>query len=101
MIPVAFLPDAEADLLDIYFTIGQHNEPAAARQIDRIRMAVRRLGDFPYSAAERPEIAPGARGLVVGQYVALHRIRDDEVQIVRVMHMAQDAAKFTPDFDRN
>lgn len=98
MIPVTFLPGAEDDLLEIYVTIGMENEPAARRQVDRIRAAVRRLHDYPYSASPRPDVAPDARGIAIGHYVALHRVTTDDVQIVRIMHMAQDPSAFTSDF---
>ena len=72
---------ANRDLDDIWLQIALDNPSAADRLIDRIVM--RRLGPA------RPEIAPDARMLVVGDSLVLYRFRKDGVQIVRVVHGAR------------
>jgi toxin ParE1/3/4 len=53
-------------------------------------MAVTRLADFPESGRARPEIAAGARSIVVGRYPVLYRISGEHVDIVRVIHVARE-----------
>lgn len=87
---LAYLPAADADLIEIYITIALDDEAAADRLLDRIRAALLRLGDFPESGRARGEIAAGLRSVPIGRYVALYRIIGSEVQVVRVLHSARD-----------
>jgi toxin ParE1/3/4 len=86
---VVYLPQADRDLLEIFLAIAAENEPAAHRLIERLRAAIKRLRDFPFSAPERDDIGQGVRGLSMHGYVILHRVTD-EVQIVRILHAARD-----------
>ena len=86
---VVYLPQADRDLLEIFLAIAADNEPAAHRLIERLRTAIVRLRDFPFSAPERDDIGKGVRGLSVSGYVVLHRVAED-VQIVRIIHAARD-----------
>ncbi|BCG87471.1 hypothetical protein MesoLj113c_35810 [Mesorhizobium sp. 113-3-9] len=40
----------------------------------------------PFSGAPRDDIAPGIRHLVVGDYLTLYCVRDEAIEIVRVLH---------------
>jgi len=71
---IVYLPQADADLLEIFLTIAADNEPAAHRLIDRVRTAVLRLRDHPRSAAELEDVAGGVRGLSVAGYIVLYRV---------------------------
>ena len=86
---VVYLPQADADLLDIFLAVAVDNEPAAHRLIDRVRTAVMRLRDHPRSAPAREDIGNDVRGLSIAGYVVLYRVSDC-VQIVRVVHAARD-----------
>ncbi len=49
-----------------------------------------RSGGLPgWDQAARPEIAPDARMLIVGDYVVLYRVHDEDIAIVRVVHGAR------------
>lgn len=87
---LVYLPAADDDLLEIYLSIGVHNEDAAARLIDRIQTALLRLIDFPESAQSREDLGTGIRTMPISGYLAAHRVIGDEVQIVRVLHGARD-----------
>ncbi|TPG38680.1 type II toxin-antitoxin system RelE/ParE family toxin [Sphingomonas koreensis] len=91
---IVYLPRANDDLFEIFLNIAIENEPAANRLIDRLRVAILRLRDYPMSAPPRDDIAPGIRGLSVGGYVVLHRI-GDSVEIVRIIH----GARHLPEID--
>lgn len=95
---LVYLPAADDDLLDIYLTIGLHNEPAAAPLVDRIRTALLRLVDYPESAPAREDLGVGVRALGVVGYLAPYRLIGDEVPILRVLHSARDLSAFTADF---
>jgi toxin ParE1/3/4 len=41
---------------------------------------------YPCSGAQREDIAPGVRHLLVGEYLTLYRVHDDAIEIVRVLH---------------
>lgn len=82
-------PRAGADLDDIWLQVALDNVAAADRLIDRIVARCQALADNPHLGPARPEIAPEARMLVIGGYLALYRVRRADVQIVRVVHGAR------------
>lgn len=88
--PVIFTPAAEADLDDIYFTIGLDSESAADRLVEEIRSRTARLSLFPESGRARSEIADDVRSLTVRNYVVLYQVDEDAVTVVRVVHGARD-----------
>jgi toxin ParE1/3/4 len=95
---VTLTKQASADLDEIWLQIALDNMPAADRLIDRIVARCQTLSDHPYLGPARPEIAPDARMLVVGDYVALYRVTGPNVQIVRVVHGARQLeGLFDPD----
>jgi toxin ParE1/3/4 len=70
--------------------ISADSPRAAIANDERIRSAVNRLVDFPHSA--RPGRVEGTRELVVSKtsYVAIYRITDDLVFVLRVLHAARE-----------
>jgi toxin ParE1/3/4 len=61
--------------------------------VRRLVGAALRLSDFPERGRARPEIAEGARSLVVGQYLVLYRICENAAEIVRFIHGARDLSR--------
>ena len=82
-------PRARADLDDLWLHVALDNPAAADRLIDRIVSRCQALIDHPELGPSRPEIAPEARVLIVGDYLALYHIKDSKVEIVRVVHGAR------------
>jgi toxin ParE1/3/4 len=82
--------DALDDLVEIWSYIARDNEAAADSIVDRIHEICRLLSRSPFIGQAWPELAPGLRGFVVGNYVIFFRPSDDGVQIVRVVHGARD-----------
>ena len=76
-------------LEDIYERIAADNPAAAPRIIERIRIAVERLREFP--ALGRPGRVEGTRELVIAgtPYIVPYRVKGDSVQIITVLHSAQ------------
>jgi toxin ParE1/3/4 len=74
----------------IYAYIATENPKAAAQVFRRIRRAAGSLAQFPHSG--RLGQAETTRELVVTglPYVVVYRIRGNEVEVLRVFHMAMD-----------
>lgn len=81
---------AKQDIGDIWLGIAVHNRDAAERLVRRIDARIKSLADFPELGPERPEIAPGMRMLVEGNYLILYRIEPEQIVIVRIVHGARD-----------
>ena len=89
---VRFRPAAEADLDEIWLTVALNDIRAADRVIDAIRDRVLPLSEFPELGPQRPELAPGMRVLVEGNYLILYRIAEGAIDIVRVVHGSRELA---------
>ena len=76
-------------LEDIHEGIAAENPLAASRVIERIRIAVERLQEFPEIG--RPGRVPGTRELVIvgTPYIVPYRLKDGTVEIITVLHSAQ------------
>jgi len=85
-------PAAETDLIDIWLYIAADSQKAADKLLDAIGDRIAPLKDHPFLGAARPDIAPDARLLPVGNYVILYRVLPDAVEIVRIVHGARDAS---------
>jgi toxin ParE1/3/4 len=97
---VRYTRRAREDLLDIWNYIEPRNSEAVADSIyDRIEHACERLRDYPRLGPARPEIAEDARALVIERWLALYRVTEDGVQIVRIVDQARDLTKieWTPE----
>jgi toxin ParE1/3/4 len=90
------LPQAIRDVDDIWLYIARHDPDAATRLVERIVSSVARLADYPESGPSRPEIGAGARSVTVGNYLVLYRVERNSVDIVRVVHAAQDPLGLLP-----
>lgn len=79
------------DLTQICDYIEQHGSPGSARRVAlSIYESVSGLADFPERG--RTGRKPGTRELVLVRlpYVAIYRIRHDVVEILRILHGAQN-----------
>ncbi|MDR3475763.1 MAG: type II toxin-antitoxin system RelE/ParE family toxin [Devosia sp.] len=57
------------------------------------RRTCRLLGDHPQLGSARSEIAEGARVLVIERWLALYRLVEDGVQVVRIVDGARDLTR--------
>ena len=89
MARVVVTPRAQADLDDIWLHVALDNPGAADRLIDRIVDRCHGLANHPQLGPARPEIAPDARMLVVGDYLVLYRVDGAKAVVVRVLHGAR------------
>lgn len=76
------------DLVEIRRYIHEHNPVAATKVGNRIRSRVALLQEQPGMGRPVPE-RPGARELVVDNYVVAYEVRQSEVEILHVWHGRQ------------
>lgn len=66
----------------------------AAELVRRIRARCLMLAEAPGEiGTARPELVEGIRSLPTSPYVLFFRYREDEVQIVRILHERQDVER--------
>jgi toxin ParE1/3/4 len=97
---VRFTRRAREDLLDIWLYIASRNSDAIADRVyDHIERTCQLLKDHPQLGPARPEIAEDARALVIERWLALYRLAEDGVQVVRIIDGARDLAgiEWTPE----
>lgn len=93
---VRYTLQAREDLLDIWLYLAGHVSQAIADQMfDAIEKACHELARYPELAQRRPEIAEDARALVIERWLALYRITENGVQIVRILDGARDLNAIT------
>lgn len=85
-------PAAENDLIDIWCSAALENPSSADRFLETIANRILQLTIFPDSGPRRPDIAPDARTLVIGNYLVLYRHVPMKVEILRIVHGARDPA---------
>ncbi len=69
MMPYIVGPQAEADLEEIGDDIAQDNPHRAVTFIEEIRSRFEEISRMPLAYVARPEIDPGVRACVHGNYV--------------------------------
>ncbi|MGD9542677.1 MAG: type II toxin-antitoxin system RelE/ParE family toxin [Methylocystis sp.] len=74
------------------YVADDSSESIATRLLDKIRATFSRLQDFPFSGAERHQLAPDLRVVLHGSYAIYYLPSDSEIEIVRVLHGARDSA---------
>ena len=97
---VRFTRSAREDLLDIWQFIARDSVAAADRVYDRIENGCGLLALDPELGKARPKIGLGARALVLGKWIALYRLVDGGVQVVRVMDGTRDLRKLEWDVEK-
>jgi toxin ParE1/3/4 len=87
---VRLTPDAEADLEGIGDRIAERNATRAVTYVRELRERCHRIGEFPHAGPPRPQWGEGIRIALHGRYVVVYRVRDETVQVLRVVHGARD-----------
>lgn len=87
---VRFDPKALRNLDGILSYVAKRDASAAKRLADRILKVISRLERHPLSARGRK--SDGAHILVIPgtRYVAIYRVKGDEVHILQIFHTAQN-----------
>ena len=91
MLAVLYSAAARADLQEIWLQIAATSgEATAERILDQIERRAGSLAAHPQLGPARPEIADGARSLLVERWLILHRAAAEVIEIVRIVDGARD-----------
>jgi toxin ParE1/3/4 len=82
--------DAETDLILIWVYYAESSEGAARRIRDEITSKFNLLLQFPHIGRSREDLQHGYRSIPVGNHVVFYREIENGVEIMRVLHGAQD-----------
>jgi toxin ParE1/3/4 len=89
--PIAWSPEAEADLADIwnyYLEVAGHK--VADTIVRSIGEACRMLEEHPLAGRPRDEIRPGLRSALASPYVIFYRVNDGAAQLIRILDGRRD-----------
>lgn len=83
------LREAENDLIGIWQYIAEDDPKAATRVLRLLEEKFHLLAQNSKLDPARPDIAPGLRRFVDGNYLILYREASDGIEVVRVVHGAR------------
>ena len=86
MMKLRINPIVAEDLKNIKEYIAEDNEEMAVKTIQEIYARFENIQQFPYMGADYKYV-------ICGNYVVLYKIRDEYVEIYRVMNRHQDITK--------
>jgi addiction module RelE/StbE family toxin len=89
-VKVSLSPEAQADLDEIARWIDDDNPERADTFVDELERACAGLGDRPLRFPAVPEIRHDLRKRVHDDYLIFYRVRQEEVEVVRIGHGARD-----------
>lgn len=84
---VRWLLRAVLDLECLQAHIAEDDPDVAYQVVESVLVSVLRLEEFPGSG--RPGRVPDTRELIVSSYIVAYRVKEDSVQILRVLHAAR------------
>lgn len=91
---------AKQDLNEIYLYIAQDNPIRAIEFVERFRQHCGLLNMMPYRGASRDDLQHGIRTLMFERRATIaYRVREDNVQIVRVFYAGRDLRLREPEAD--
>ena len=77
-------------LLLIYEYISQNSDVYADRLMDRLTRRSQQISALPQSGRQVPEYnAPDLREVVEGSYRIIYRIKEEQIDVLGVVHSAQ------------
>jgi|TARA_B110000967_G_scaffold114767_1_gene117458 toxin ParE1/3/4 len=83
-------PTSEEDLIDIWLYIAEDQPVNADRLLDRLNEAMIKLTEMPKMGVERSELIKGLRSYPLGKYILYYRIKDNDLEVVRVLSSSRD-----------
>jgi toxin ParE1/3/4 len=88
---IIWAPAAKNDLRDIWrYFAGVASRDVADRLLRDIQQGGERVRQRPLAWRARDEIMPGLRSILVHPYAIFYRIKDDGIEIVRVLHQRRN-----------
>jgi len=95
---VAWTPGASLELVDILGSLSQTSATFAQAFLEELDAGVARLATFPRSGRMVPEFYDDAfRDVIVAPYRILYRIRQDDVEIIGLVHGRRDFGSYLAD----
>ena len=88
---------ARADFNDIHDYIAEKDPDTALDLVTRLQLACDNLAKMPGMGRARDELAPGVRSFPMGKYIVFYRVINEGVEILRVLHGAQDIERIFAD----
>jgi len=85
-------PRARGDLLDIWAYIAEDSDVQADAFIATIDRKFEKLAKRPLTGRPRDELSTALRSSPVGRYVVFYLPLVDGIEVIRVLHGAQDLA---------
>ena len=86
---VRYLPSAKTDLLEIVKYIARDNPPAALALVELLDKTIGHLAEFPELGREPKDDRLrrlGYRMVVIGDYLAFYVVKNEVIEIRRVIH---------------
>ena len=96
MMKLRINPIVAEDLKNIKEYIAEDNEEMAVKIVQEIYARFGNIQQFPYMGADltkRVSFRTDYKYVICGNYVVLYKIRDEYVEIYRVMNRHQDITK--------
>ena len=88
---VLWTKNAKAHLDGIYKYIAQDSKEYAKRIVDRLTQRSIQISDYPFSGRKVPEYdADKVREVIEGPYRIVYHIKQDQIDILAVIHGAMD-----------
>ena len=86
-------PAAEADLIDLWRYIAADNPDKADEVLLAIEQKCSMISDHPHLGRPRDELAPGLRSFPAGSHVLFYLPTESGIELVRILHGAQDLGR--------
>ena len=84
---------AQRHLDAIYHFIAQDSPAYAKRMVDRLTRRSQQIGKFPFSGRSVPEYEmEQIREVIEGPYRIIYYVKVDQIDVLAVLHGAQDIA---------
>lgn len=84
---------AQRHLDAIYHFIAQDSPVYAQRMVDRLTRRSQQIGTFPFSGRSVPEYEmEQIREVLEGPYRIIYHVKGDQIDVLAVLHAAQDIA---------
>lgn len=95
MASVLLTTSSREDIRNVGQTIADRSGSleVAHRFLDKIARKMQFYAEHPGAGEARPDLGPGVRMLIVGDYVGFYRVVADGIQILLFTHGARDVPK--------
>lgn len=95
LLQLVIAPAAKKDLSDIFqFGLRHWGQARSESYMTAVENQLWLLTAQPLLGAERPELLPDTRSLVVESHTLFYRIAGDRVEVIRVLHGRQDPKRY-------